>query len=126
MQKINLEALESKNMTVATEDTLSEINGGCTMHAVYFCGKTTWTDFVSCCGSADCTGPTCCPVSNSHKKLMKKVFNEFRGDFNNFADMSVTDATSNDGRDLIAVSAKNNNKVYTYYYPYKVDHNPFG
>lgn len=30
MRKINLEALESKNMTAAAEDTLSEINGGCT------------------------------------------------------------------------------------------------
>ncbi len=47
MQRINLEALESKNMTVASDEMLSEVNGGCTFkyesyaNGTYtFCGQT--------------------------------------------------------------------------------------
>lgn len=49
MQKINLEALESKNMTAVSEDTLSEINGGCTFkYMTSACGRHYWNRISSC------------------------------------------------------------------------------
>ena len=60
MQKINLEALESKNMTVASEDILSEVNGGCTFKVGYHvnnCGRRTYYIMSAvACGNGPCLG----------------------------------------------------------------------
>ena len=70
MQKINLEALESKNMTAVSEDTLSEINGGCTfkLKTSYACSRSyTYWDRVKSCGGA-------CPLDAV--KFVKKNYAE--------------------------------------------------